>query len=823
MNRPLAPAIALLLLFLLLVPPDARAQTKTVTRTVARTTVSRTVTRFATRTSVKTVRRTVTLKTKTLTRNVTETLAAADAPLRATQFAPANLEAAAPTQTVTLFITVTAPCPGAPSTTTGAKSTTKAAPSSTKSAPPTTTKAPQPSTAARSATSYVPPTTTRAPQSSTTAKAPQSSTTTKPPQSSTTVKALQSSTTGKPPQSSTTAILPKSSTTKPPPTTTKLVQSSTTKAPPTTTKAAQSSTTRAPQTTTKAPQSSTTTKVLQSSTTAKPPQSSTTTIDPKSSTTTISPRSSTTAKAAQSSTTAKAPQSSTATRASSSTTRAPVPTSTTLSGPPCNPSCASDKVCVSGTCIMRGTLSFDLVWESSTASLDILVKGPSGAGCQTISWGNTQSCGGELEADVDAANVPENIYWAASPPVGIYSVCVSRWAGPSQVSYRVVARRDGVAFQSISGTTNPAYDGSSCGPDSPGLAMSVEVLPAGQTATTTRSRTRSTSTTKVETSSRSFTRSTTSTALVSPTGLSQADAKSLWTAEYLPSKDANSLIAWTGSYATCSKGNTAAAFKAHVLKRINYYRRAAGMDSLLGLNDTLNAIAQAGALITARNAQGNHFPPNTWACWTQEGADAAGSSNIAPGSWGPNAIDGYMEDNGGGNYFAGHRRWILFPPMLRCGTGDVPRVGDSWEENIGGNNLLVLGGEGNRASTRPAVRDGFVAWPHPGYVPYQLVWERWSFSLLDANYSAAVLSVTKSGAAVAITKNTENQGYGDNTLVWQVPGAAGAKPASPVRYDVSLSGVAIETKTWNWDTMSFDVAREWKSYSYSVFVFDPDA
>ena len=36
---------------------------------------------------------------------------------------------------------------------------------------------------------------------------------------------------------------------------------------------------------------------------------------------------------------------------------------------------------------------------------------------------------------------------------------------------------------------------------------------------------------------------------------------------------------------------------------------------------------------------------------------------------------------------------------------------------------------------RPPVRSGFVAWPPDGFVPYQVVPARWSFSLPNTDFS----------------------------------------------------------------------------------------
>ena len=43
---------------------------------------------------------------------------------------------------------------------------------------------------------------------------------------------------------------------------------------------------------------------------------------------------------------------------------------------------------------------------------------------------------------------------------------------------------------------------------------------------------------------------------------------------------------------------------------------------------------------------------------------------------------------------------------------------------------------------RPA-RDGFVAWPPPGFVPYQTVYPRWSFVLRGADFTNATVTMQR--------------------------------------------------------------------------------
>ncbi|HBW51582.1 MAG TPA: hypothetical protein DEF47_16940 [Herpetosiphon sp.] len=89
-------------------------------------------------------------------------------------------------------------------------------------------------------------------------------------------------------------------------------------------------------------------------------------------------------------------------------------------------------------------------------------------------------------------------------------------------------------------------------------------------------------------------------------------------------------IGWTGNASTCTPGTTTQAFRDTVLARINYFRRMAGMGTVT-FDPALNAKAQQAALMMSRNRTLNHNPPSNWLCYSAEGSEAAGKSNLAAG------------------------------------------------------------------------------------------------------------------------------------------------------------------------------------------------
>lgn len=259
---------------------------------------------------------------------------------------------------------------------------------------------------------------------------------------------------------------------------------------------------------------------------------------------------------------------------------------------------------------------------------------------------------------------------------------------------------------------------------------------------------------------------------------------------------------WNGNIAACSPGTTRPAFRNSVLLRINYFREMAGVPKLTGLNASYNQMDQSAALMMAANQDLNHNPPTSWKCYTGLGKDGAGSSNLALGAYGPNAISLYMDDGGVGSL--GHRRWVLYPQTQQMGTGDIP--GAAWYNQSN----AMRAWDDHMWESRPDTRDEFVAWPPAAYVPYTVVYPVWSFSMADADFSSATVVLRSNGATIptSITTRTDN-GYGENTLGWNACSGCGTwpNPGADKAYQVTVSNVRIDGTP--------------HSYSYTVTVFAP--
>lgn len=252
-------------------------------------------------------------------------------------------------------------------------------------------------------------------------------------------------------------------------------------------------------------------------------------------------------------------------------------------------------------------------------------------------------------------------------------------------------------------------------------------------------------------------------------------------------------MGWTGNVSTCSAGTTSQAYIDATFQMINYYRGMAGLVDATNAT-SYNAGAQEAALIMSANNALSHSPPSSWTCWTSSGYSAAGKSNLALGNAGPYAMVAYIRDSGTFNYPVGHRRWILYPRINQFGTGSVG------ETTRASNALYVF----TSYVSRPVTPDK-VAWPPEGYVPYQVVYPRWSLSIntgSSVDFSSAVVTMTEGGSPVNLTVVSRvDNGYGDNTIVWEPSGLTFVSGAPDRSFSVTVSNITVggspQTEVYN--------------------------
>jgi hypothetical protein len=265
-------------------------------------------------------------------------------------------------------------------------------------------------------------------------------------------------------------------------------------------------------------------------------------------------------------------------------------------------------------------------------------------------------------------------------------------------------------------------------------------------------------------------------------------------------------IGWTGNTVTCNAGNTSAANRKATLTRINFFRAMAGIPAATTFLATFDQKARQAALIMAANQTLTHFPPNTFKCYSEEGAEGAANSNLYLGSAGlgiagPGSIDGFIKDEGDNNTAVGHRRWLLFPSTQNMGYGGI---GEQDLTRFEASAVWVI--DSHFSDSRPNVRNDFVSWPPPGYVPYPLIYPRWSFSYPNADFSQAKVSLSLNGNSIPVSAYETSRGAGENTLVWNVE-----TPVTPLPSD----------QRYHVDIHTARIANTNQNFSYEVIVFDP--
>jgi len=331
------------------------------------------------------------------------------------------------------------------------------------------------------------------------------------------------------------------------------------------------------------------------------------------------------------------------------------------------------------------------------------------------------------------------------------------------------------------------------------------------------------------------------------------DVVAFWNAVYLPSEAYVTLNHfanhWNGNYLagspfTNAEGVNPAELVTHTERRVNFFRAMAGVPASAQLNTvstvridgtdlhtppvntTKAAAAQRAAYMIVRtfgtnlapvsnpNAALSHNPvAGSCVAWTTAAWNANHRGNLAQGFYGPGAIDSYISENVIGtsdwNNGVGHRRHLLNPGSTNFATGDTPgSYTPATAEFRPPTNVLYVIQKPDELT--PGLTP-FVAWPSAGFFPAPLNSRFWSLSRANANFSAATVSMTTDGGlAIPVLKQPVVQGFGDNTIVWQIPESERVTSVSAdTRFHVTVSGITGTGVP--------------ASYSYSVTLIEPKA
>ena len=253
-------------------------------------------------------------------------------------------------------------------------------------------------------------------------------------------------------------------------------------------------------------------------------------------------------------------------------------------------------------------------------------------------------------------------------------------------------------------------------------------------------------------------------------------------------------MGWTGNVSTCDAGQISTEAQAAALDAVNFFRAMTHLDPV-SFDPGLSANAQQAALMMDANNQLNHFPPTDWACYSAQGAETAGKSNLAavPGA---EAIVRAMANQG--SQTAGNRRWVIYPPLSTMGHGST----SSYDA------LQVIG-----TSSGGMASPDWVPWPTSGYFPQPLepngLWSL-STSRSDIDFSTATVKVTNaSGNQLPVEVYSPMAGFGLPTLVWKVSNLTEPTATSERRFKVVVGHIG------DTDTGGFI------SHQYQVRLFKP--
>ncbi|CAN5437880.1 hypothetical protein BH09BAC5_BH09BAC5_21370 [soil metagenome] len=289
-------------------------------------------------------------------------------------------------------------------------------------------------------------------------------------------------------------------------------------------------------------------------------------------------------------------------------------------------------------------------------------------------------------------------------------------------------------------------------------------------------------------------------------------------------------LGWTGKEKSCKPGKLSHEMYVKAIARINYFRRLAGVNDNMVLDSSWNKYAQAAALIMFANNKLNHHPTSEMKCYTKDGEIGASTSNLSlvTDLSIQALIRDQIEDGGSTNNACGHRSWLLNSRAFKFGFGATPgsyAVRD------------FATSEEKDTSTFHGNVPEYFGYPFKGFVPFQVVYGKWSFSVTkEADFSSAVVEVKSGDKKVncaIVSRGKKN--YGDMTLVWTISGikdefyysALDNEGNKYIYYNMNVKKKSFEelgllNQKITVKISNVKVDGKMKSYTYFFTIFDPD-
>jgi hypothetical protein len=218
-------------------------------------------------------------------------------------------------------------------------------------------------------------------------------------------------------------------------------------------------------------------------------------------------------------------------------------------------------------------------------------------------------------------------------------------------------------------------------------------------------------------------------------------------------------IVWNGNLKNCNPGNLSNSILIKAQNRINFFRKVNGLSEVKN-NPNLNKDAQSAALLVKANNQLTHNAKSTMKCYSKSASNGCLKSCIGFSDWvffpKTSFVSGFICDFGDANYFVGHRRWLLYSKLSEFGYGAT------------NNSEAILTADGVNYDSLNS--PNFVAYPWNGYVPVDLIFPKWSFSIPDnkeVDFSKTTITMTDhNGKSLKLNRLKIYPNYLDHTIVW---------------------------------------------------------
>jgi len=218
-------------------------------------------------------------------------------------------------------------------------------------------------------------------------------------------------------------------------------------------------------------------------------------------------------------------------------------------------------------------------------------------------------------------------------------------------------------------------------------------------------------------------------------------------------------IIWNGNKQKCICGTLNNEIYKKAENRINFFRTVNGLNKVK-LNPKLNQEAQNAALLVLANNQLTHYPARSMKCYSESASNGCVKSCLGFSDFknfpATGFITSFIWDFGQANYFVGHRKWILYSKLIEFGYGATNKS----------EAILTADGISYDSVDLPE----YVAYPWNGYVPINLIFPKWSFSIPEnkkVDFSKTIITMTdQNGKSLKLNKLEIYPNYLDHTIVW---------------------------------------------------------